>query len=164
MLKEKNIKILLLIIFIAILNTNKVISNNSYNFLFDNYHYNTFKLFIPKISLFKSFNENSTLEDNIKLHEKSILSNEKSTIIILGHSGYSKNAFFNDLSVLKIGDDINFYYGNKLYFYKVQKIEYITKGHPYKIEFSKDNLYLITCSLTDFSKQIIINSKKIKTF
>lgn len=160
MLKRKTIKILVLIILIISLNTNRVICNNSYNFLFDSY-YSNFKLSIPKINFSKSFNENSTLEDNIKLHEKSVLTNKNSTIIILGHSGYSYNAFFNNLSALKVGDEIYFYYANKLYFYKVQSIEYIDKGYPYKIKFNANNLYLITCSLTDFSKQIVINSKKI---
>lgn len=163
MLKRKNLRILILIFLIFILNTNKVIITNSHNFLFDNYeHYNTFKLLIPKIGFSKSFNKYSTLDENIKLHEESVLPNkENSTIIILGHSGYTHNAFFNDLSLLGVGDNINFYYANKLYFYKVQSIEYIDKGYPYKVKFNENNLYLITCSLNDFSKQIVINSKKI---
>ena len=145
------------------LNTNKIVINNSYNLLFDNYEYfNTYKLSIPKINFYKTFTKYSSLDDSIKLHEKSILPNgDKSTIIILGHSGYAHNAFFNNLVFLEIGDNINFSYANKTYSYEVQNIEYINKGFSYKVKFNENNLYLITCSLTDFSKQIVINSKKI---
>ena len=40
-------------------------------------------------------------------------------------------------------------------------IEYINKNEFYKVQYNKNYLYLVTCDLYNFSKQIVIKSSKI---
>ena len=86
---------------------------------------------------------------------------ENSTVIILGHSGYNFNAYFNDLFDLRKGDFIYLKYLGKTYTYKLFEIEYINKNEFYKVQYNKNYLYLVTCDLYNFSKQIVIKSSKI---
>lgn len=125
-------------------------------------NYNKFTLIIPKINFKKSFSSTSTLSDNIKLHEKSIMpNNEKSVLFILGHSGYGDNAYFNDLFDLNINDIIYLKYYGKVYKYEIVDFEYIEKGKKYSFNFDENNLYLITCDKFNLRKQYVINSRKL---
>lgn len=125
-------------------------------------NYNKLTLIIPKINFKKSFSSTSTLSDNIKLHEKSIMpNNEKSVLFILGHSGYGANAYFNDLFDLNINDIIYLKYYGKIYKYEIVDFEYIEKGKKYSFNFDENNLYLITCDKFNLRKQYVINSRKL---
>ena len=101
-------KIKKIIIFILLLLINTV---NSKTFtiqstLLDSFTYSeNISLIIPSISFSKTFDNNSTLKNNLELEKSSVMPNkENSTVIILGHSGYNFNAYFNDLFDLKKGD------------------------------------------------------------
>ncbi len=119
-------------------------------------------IIIPCINFSKTFDKSSTLKDNLELEKSSVMpSVENSTVIILGHSGYNFNAYFNDLFDLKKDDFIYLKYLGKTYTYKVFDIEYINKNEYYKVHYNKNYLYLVTCDLYDFSKQIVIKSSKI---
>ena len=74
------------------------------NTLLDSFTYSeNISLIIPSISFSKTFDNNSTLKNNLELEKSSVMPNkENSTVIILGHSGYNFNAYFNDLFVLII--------------------------------------------------------------
>lgn len=125
-------------------------------------NYNELTLIIPKINFKKSFSSTSTLSDNIKLHEKSIMpNNEKSVVFILGHSGYGDNAYFNDLFDLNINDIIYLKYYGKIYKYEIVSFDYIEKGKKYSANFDENNLYLITCDKFNLRKQYVINSRKL---
>ena len=67
----------------------------------------------------------------------------------------------NDLFDLRKGDFIYLKYLGKTYTYKVFEIEYINKNEFYKVQYNKNYLYLVTCDLYNFSKQIVIKSSKI---
>ena len=54
-----------------------------------------------------------------------------------------------------------FEYLGKTYTYKVFEIEYINKNEFYKVLYNKNYLYLVTCDLYNFSKQIVIKNSKI---
>lgn len=157
------IKKIILLINILLINTKNVDILNTYNILFDSYQeHENITLTIPTISFSKTFNIYSTLKDSIELDKNSSLyPSDNNTIIILGHSGYNYNAYFNDLFYLKNNDKIYLKYGNINYTYKIIYIEYIKKNTKYKIEYNKNYLYLVTCDLYDFNKQIVIKSSKI---
>lgn len=73
------------------------------NTLLDSFNYSeNISLIIPSINFSKTFDNNSTLKNNLELEKSSVMPNEEnSTVIILGHSGYNFNAYFNDLFDLK---------------------------------------------------------------
>ena len=113
------------------------------NTLLDSFTYSeNISLIIPSISFSKTFDNNSTLKNNLELEKSSVMPNkENSTVIILGHSGYNFNAYFNDLFDLKKGDFIYLKYLGKTYTYKVFEIEYINKNQFYKVQYNKNYLY-----------------------
>ena len=133
------------------------------NTLLDSFTYSeNISLIIPCINFSKTFDKSSTLKDNLELEKSSVMPNEEnSTVIILGHSGYNFNAYFNALFDLKNGDFVYLKYLGKTYIYKVFDIEYINKNEFYKVQYNKNYLYLVTCDLYNFSKQIVIKSSKI---
>ncbi|MGN1379468.1 MAG: sortase [Bacilli bacterium] len=163
MLKRKNkigyLIILIIIIFLSF-NKTKYLKNNTNIFIFDNYN-TTFDIYlkIPKINFEKKFNDKSTLKDNIMLSPYSKVKSNKSTIIILGHSGYAKNAFFNDLINLSINDEIIIKYFGVTYKYIIFDIDYITKKSSYLITYEQNNLYLVTCDINNLNKQIVIKAR-----
>ena len=113
------------------------------NTLLDSFTYSeNISLIIPSISFSKTFDNNSTLKNNLELEKSSVMPN-------------------NDLFDLKKGDFIYLKYLGKTYTYKVFEIEYINKNEFYKVQYNKNYLYLVTCDLYNFSKQIVIKSSKI---
>ncbi len=160
---HKKIKKIIIILFIFLINTVNSKTFSIQSALLDNYKIseNIF-LNIPCINFYKSFDSNSTLKDNLELEKSSVMPNENdSTVIILGHSGYNYNAYFNDLFKLNVNDFIYLKYLGKTYTYKIINIEYINKNEVYKVSYKQNYLYLVTCDLHDFSKQVVIKSSKI---
>ena len=128
------------------------------------------KLSIDKINvnnyIYKLNSENNTVEKNVELLNGSIMpGGENSIIFLAAHSGNSNISYFNNLSKLIKGDEINLYYKNKNYTYIVNDIFLEDKDGDIEINRSSNNqLILTTCSTTDINKQLIVNSnlKKIE--
>ncbi len=122
---------------------------------------NEITLIIPQIDLEVYTSYTSNLKEGLEIHPLSTRpSDDKSTLIIMGHSGIGQNVYFNNLIYLNINDLIIIEYSNNIYNYYINSIDIITKGLPYNFELSNDNLYLITCYKQD--KQVIIQAKMAK--
>ncbi len=110
--------------------------------------------------IYKINSNNNTVEKNVELLKGSILPDKNNSIIFLAaHSGNSNVSYFNDLNKLNKGDEINFYYKSKKYTYVVNNKFLEDKDGDIEINKSSNNqLVLTTCSTTDSSKQLIVNS------
>lgn len=108
--------------------------------------------------------EGYNLDKNVTILKGSILPNKDNSIIFLAaHSGNSKVSFFNKLDKIKNNQEINFYYNNYKYIYKVIKKYETNKDGD--IEVNKDfknKLILTTCSIHNKKKQLIVESIMIK--
>lgn len=122
---------------------------------------------IPKINLRNGIYEKSSTLNNVDknvqiLKESSFPDENNGNVILAAHSGSGKIAYFKNLVKLKKGDDVNIYYNNSLYSYKVEKIYEVDKTGKIELEdHSSSVLTLITCSEKDKTKQIVIICKKI---
>lgn len=122
---------------------------------------------IPKINLRNGIYEKSSTLNNVDknvqiLMESSFPDENNGNVILAAHSGSGKTAYFKNLVKLKKGDDVNIYYNNSLYSYKVEEIYEVDKTGKIELEdHSSSVLTLITCSEKDKTKQIVIICKKI---
>ena len=122
---------------------------------------------IPKINLKQELFPINSSQNNVNkhlyVHKESIFPQENnSNVIIAGHSGSSKIAYFKNLYQVTIGDLIYLYYNNKLYTYEVKEIEYQNKTGTLYIKKDYDNeLTLITCTKNDDTHQTIYYSNLI---
>ena len=120
---------------------------------------------IPKINLRKGFtsidDKDNNLNKNIKILKESDMPNVVGgNLIIAGHSGTGRIAFFKDLKKLSLKDSIYIYYQNKKYIYEVVDIYEIEKNGTMSIKKNKNEttLTLITCSESNENKQIVLVS------
>ena len=120
---------------------------------------------IPKINLRKGFtsidDKNNDVNKNIEVLKESDMPNVVGgNLIIAGHSGTGRIAYFNNINKLTNKDVINIYYNNKKYIYEVvYKYEIDKKGiMNIKKDKNKTTLTLITCSTSNEKKQIVIIS------
>jgi len=122
---------------------------------------------IPKINFKRGFldikDKNNNVNKNIQVLENSTMPNVNGGLLVIaGHSGSGRVAFFRNLYKLKENDQICIYYENIKYIYQVQKYYEETKDGDISIDKnSESTLVLTTCSQTDKNKQIIIVSKLI---
>jgi len=122
---------------------------------------------IPKINFKRGFldikDKNNNVNKNIQVLENSAMPNVNGGLLVIaGHSGSGRVAFFRNLYKLKENDQIYIYYENIKYIYQVQKYYEETKDGDISIDKnSESTLVLTTCSQTDKNKQIIIVSKLI---
>lgn len=122
---------------------------------------------IPKINFKKGFldikDKNNNVNKNIQVLENSTMPNVNGGLLVIaGHSGSGRVAFFRNLYKLKENDQIYIYYENIKYIYQVQKYYEETKDGDISIDKnSESTLVLTTCSQTDKNKQIVIVSKLI---
>jgi len=122
---------------------------------------------IPKINFKRGFldikDKNNNVNKNIQVLENSAMPNVNGGLLIIaGHSGSGRVAFFRNLYKLKETDQIYIYYENIKYIYQVQKYYEETKDGDISIDKnSESTLVLTTCSQTDKNKQIVIVSKLI---
>ena len=139
-----SLKILLCLLCLNPLN----IKDNNYN---SDYH-----LIIESINMDIYFEENSTLNEGLELHE---ISKNNGPMIISGHSGTGSLALFNDLEYLKKGMIIKVIHENMQKEYEI--IDVISYEKFSKVNIPDDNsyLYLITCDKYDMQKQLIIDAK-----
>ena len=112
---------------------------------------------IKKINLNTEFIDNNNINKNVIVIKPSEYPDEVNSLLILaGHSGYGKLAFFKNLFKLKQNDEITIKYQNKKYYYIIKEINYQRKTGTlkvYKIK-NKKTLVLITCTK---------NNKKFQT-
>ena len=122
---------------------------------------------IPKINFKRGFldikDKNNNVNKNIQVLENSTMPNVNGGLLVIaGHSGSGRVAFFRNLYKLKENDQIYIYYENIKYIYQVQNYYEETKDGDISIDKnSESTLVLTTCSQTDKNKQIIIVSKLI---
>ena len=122
---------------------------------------------IPKINFKRGFldikDKNNNVNKNIQVLENSTMPNVNGGLLVIaGHSGSGRVAFFKNLYKLKENDQIYIYYENIKYIYQVQKYYEETKDGDISIDKnSESTLVLTTCSQTDKNKQIVIVSKLI---
>lgn len=122
---------------------------------------------IPKINFKRGFldikDKNNNVNKNIQVLENSTMLNVNGGLLVIaGHSGSGRVAFFRNLYKLKENDQIYIYYENIKYIYQVQKYYEETKDGDISIDKnSESTLVLTTCSQTDKNKQIVIVSKLI---
>lgn len=144
------LKILLLIILIKPIRTNEV------EILNETGYYITIK----EIDLNLYFDEHSTLDNGLELHNLSL---SDGPLIIMGHSGKGKLALFNDLEFLEKGIKIIITHNNYQKIYEIIDLLYYEKFSNVHIPNDNNYLYLITCDKYDMKKQLIINAKIAKT-
>lgn len=120
----------------------------------DNYGY----ISIPKLGLKNKFVEKGNIDRNIIMISPSKYPNVENSILILaGHSGSGRYAYFNYLYKLKNGDEIIIGYMGNNYKYKIVKIyKQIKDGSikTYKIK-NKKTLVLVTCTNNDKKTQTV---------
>ena len=122
---------------------------------------------IPKINFKRGFldikDKNNNVNKNIQVLENSTMPNVNGGLLVIaGHSGSGRVAFFRNLYKLKENDQIYIYYENIKYIYQVQNYYEETKDGDISIDKnSESTLVLTTCSQTDKNKQIVIVSKLI---
>lgn len=122
-------------------------------------NYDTFGyIYIPSIGLKEKFVESGNIDKNIIVVSPSEFPNISNSILILaGHSGTGRYAYFNYLYKLKNNDKIVITYKETRYEYRVIKIyKQIKDGdvNVYKIK-DKKTLALVTCTNYDKKTQTI---------
>jgi LPXTG-site transpeptidase (sortase) family protein len=125
-------------------------------------------LIIPKINFEgKIYNKNSLLNDidkNIIIMNESDMPDKESGIVIIGgHSGYGKYAYFKNLNKLDINDEIIInYLGNK-YIYHVVNFHLDFKDGSISINNNNNNknkLFLFTCNPNDKNNYLVYDCER----
>lgn len=122
---------------------------------------------IPSINLKKGFlsidDKNNNVNQNIQIMSGSTMPNvNNSLLIIAGHSGNGRTAFFRNIDKLNKQDEIFIYYDNVKYVYQVDdKYEEVKDGNIAINKTNKATLVLTTCSQTDDNKQVVLVSTLI---
>ena len=113
-------------------------------------------LSIPSIGLERGIleidNEYNDAKYNIEL-----VSENEDTIILASHNGNNYNSYFGNLSKLELGEDINYYYNNKIYKY-IYSDSYVIKKNGYADIYCKkdqSSIILITCLDGNDDAQIV---------
>ena len=122
---------------------------------------------IPKIELEKGILEKNNVYNNVDknievLDESDMPDVKNGNVILAGHSGNAKNAFFKNLYKLNRNDDIFVFYNGFEYKYKVVNIYSVKKtGNIHIVRNSnKSTLTLITC-INNTNKQLVVISELI---
>ena len=117
---------------------------------------------IPKINLKRGFlsidNPDNTVSKNIQVIKESDMPDvENGLLIIAGHSGTGRLAFFKELHKLSDMDKVYIYYKDTKYTYTVIDKYEVEKTGRALIKRKKNitSLALITCNQEDKTKQII---------
>ena len=140
------------------------------NFKDNKYNYSNLYvayLEIPKIGfkrgLYDILSPLNNVDNNIAFLEGTEYPNNNSNTVIIGHSGNSHKAYFNNLKSLNLNDLIYFNYDNIKYEFIVSDIYLVEKNgyvNVYK-ENDKMTLTLITCYLDKYQLVIIANKKDL---
>lgn len=120
---------------------------------------------IPKIGLKKGVVDNTRNFDSINyaisVDNSSNYPNEKGNFILYAHSGNSYIAYFRNLNMVNINDDVYVYYNGVKYHYVIYDKYDIEKTGKAKVISSKDNNYitLITCNQERKGYQVVLIGK-----
>ena len=119
-------------------------------------------LTIPKINFKgKIYNKNSKLNNIDKniiiMNESNMPDEEEGIIIIGGHSGYGKYAYFKDLNKLDINDEVIINYLGNNYTYRVVDYHLDLKDGSISINNinKKNKLFLYTCNPNDKNNYLV---------
>lgn len=119
---------------------------------------------IPKIQLIRGLfdieDDRNNIEENIQILKESDFPNvENGTMILAGHSGIGKSAYFNHLDNLQIGDLIFLYYQGTKYVYQLSSCYEIEKTGYFHLSDSnqKTKLILITCKINTNLQLVFIS-------
>lgn len=116
---------------------------------------------IPKIGLEKGLASKGSYDNNVNrnilvLNESDMPDKEKGNVILAGHSGSGRTAYFKNLHKLQANDEVSIFYNGHEYKYKVVNQYDIEKTGTANIvrNAEKSTLTLITCR-HNTNKQII---------
>ena len=122
-----------------------------------NYEDILFEIYIPRINLrnyvYNIDSNKNNVDKNISILPNSNLNNN--LYFIASHSGGGKGSYFDNLIFLDKGDII--WLNN--YTFVIEDIFYIEKNGYFDAFYTSNMLYLITCSLDNKGKQLVIKSK-----
>lgn len=123
---------------------------------------------IPSINLKRGLlsinDKDNNINKNIKILKESDMPDVESGLLILaGHSGNLRIAFFKNLYKLNANDLIFIYYQNIKYVYKITSVESQEKKGSIEISKVKEKteLVLTTCDSINKNRQIVIRSELI---
>ena len=105
-------------------------------------------LIINKIGLKKCMNGNDVDQDVVVLYDDE-------TIVIAGHSGTGKTAYFRNLYKLNEGDSVLLYHDGEKDEYIVSHISYKSKDEKLSFSNLPNQLILITCSYQNKTQQLV---------
>ena len=131
--------------------TNKIIKNKYWGYIE-----------IPKLKIYYGFYSLNDQKNQIKngievMSGSSLPSINGSNIVLVAHSGIAYNVLFDRLDVLGIEDEVNLYFNNIKYIYKVKKIlKKDKKDILSTIKTNKNTLILITCDKKEKDKNLIV--------
>ena len=123
---------------------------------------------IPKLNLYHGFynlsDKNNDIKNGIEVMSGSEIPSENgSNIVLVAHSGIGYNILFDRLDVLNLEDEVNLYFNQSKYRYKVKKISKKDKKDVLSLIKSKNNtLMLITCDKQEKEKNLIVYLELIK--
>ena len=125
-------------------------------------------LFILRISRINLVEEVYTMDsslNNVDLHVQILEGSdiENNSFFLASHSGSGKASYFNRLVELEVGDVIWLEFVDEERAFRVEDKFYIEKDgyFEYSSLESINVLYLITCSLNDSSKQLVVKARLV---
>ena len=127
------------------------------------------KLVIPKLNISNNIYEKNSNENNIDknvviMNESTLPSDAFGNIILGGHSGTGKYAYFKDFDKLELNDLIYLHYNNKEYKYKIINIHKDIKDGKITVTTVQNRslITLFTCNPNDKKTYLIVIGELIK--
>ena len=122
---------------------------------------------IPKINfkgkIFNKESKENNIDKNIIIMKESSMPDEENGIVIIGgHSGYGKYAYFKNLNKLNINDEIIIYYLGNKYIYRVVEYHLDSKDGSISINNinKKNKLFLYTCNPNDKNNYLVYDCER----
>lgn len=141
-------------------NIKKVAKNNKTPKMIKNKYWGYIE--IPKLKIYYGFYSLNDQKNQIKngievMSGSSLPSINGSNIVLVAHSGIAYNVLFDRLDVLALEDEVNLYFNNIKYIYKVKRIlKKDKKDILSTIKTNKNTLTLITCDKKEKDKNLIV--------
>ncbi len=127
------------------------------------------KLIIPKLNISNNIYEKNSNENNIDknvviMNESTLPSDAFGNIILGGHSGTGKYAYFKDFDKLELNDLIYLHYNNKEYKYKIINIHKDIKDGKITVTTIQNRslITLFTCNTKDNKTYLIVVGELIE--
>ena len=123
---------------------------------------------IPSINLKRGlvspYSTSNNVSKNIEIIKPYHMPDEDhKTMILAAHSGTSKVSYFDKLRYIDLYDNVNVYYRDKKYEYKVIDKYQIKKTGKFEMKEYEEKtiLALLTCNPTNLNKQIVVICERI---